>query len=241
MMQFIPQSQMQSLSAMNTFQNIQGFQCYSQGMMAPQPMSPVNSKGGARHKFTPEEDARLSELVSLYGARKWELIARSMPERSARQCRDRYSNYLKPGFFNGEWSREEDALLVRKYRELGPRWSQLKEFFRNRSPNAIKNRWNYFVSRQCVSEDGAFVDSSFESESDEISSPSVSSSPVAASPCEGKPEEKSNDLFEVLPDSLFADAAGACEEAPFNFEFSELGGFESCFDFGTEEMSLYSF
>ena len=108
---------------------------------------PCQKMNNVRHKFTPDEDQRLSQLVAKFGARKWEIIAKLMPNRSARQCRDRYSNYLKPGFFSGEWSKEEDALLMEKFKELGPRWSQLKEFFRNRSPNQIKNRWNYFVSR----------------------------------------------------------------------------------------------
>lgn len=101
----------------------------------------------SRRKFTEEEDKFLTELVKEMGPKKWEEIAKRMPNRTARQCRDRYSNYLIPGFFNGEWSSEEDELLYQKYQEIGPRWAVLKEFFKNRSPNSIKNRWNYFVSR----------------------------------------------------------------------------------------------
>ena len=105
------------------------------------------SSSCARRKFTEEEDQILSQLVSEMGPRKWDQIAKRMPNRTARQCRDRYSNYLIPGFFNGEWSKEEDELLYLKYQEYGPKWTVIKEFFKNRSPNSIKNRWNYFVSR----------------------------------------------------------------------------------------------
>ena len=110
--------------------------------------SPSISSSTSRRKFTEEEDKLLSKLVSEMGPRKWDQIAKNMPNnRTARQCRDRYSNYLIPGFFNGEWSKEEDELLYKKYQEYGPKWAVIKEFFTNRSPNAIKNRWNYFVSR----------------------------------------------------------------------------------------------
>lgn len=100
-----------------------------------------------RKKFSPEEDEKLKELVEKMGSKKWETIAKEMPGRTGRQCRDRYKNYLIPGFFNGQWSREEDELLFKKYIEFGSQWSKITQFFSNRSSNALKNRWNYFVSR----------------------------------------------------------------------------------------------
>ena len=101
-----------------------------------------------RRKFTPEEDERLCKIVEKYGAQKWDSIAKEMPGRTGRQCRDRYKNYLIPGFFNGQWSTEEDLLLREKFKEYGSQWSKMMKFFNKRSANALKNRWNYFVSRQ---------------------------------------------------------------------------------------------
>lgn len=100
-----------------------------------------------RKKFSAEEDEILSEMVEKFGPKKWNRIAQYLPFRTARQCRDRYCNYLAPGFFNGEWLQEEDDLLYEKYKEIGPKWAQMKAFFKNRSPNSLKNRWNYFVSK----------------------------------------------------------------------------------------------
>ena len=68
-------------------------------------------------------------------------------QKKGRQCRDRYMNYLFPGFFNGQWSKKEDELLLSKYIELGPKWSKIKDFFLLRSANSIKNRWNYYVKK----------------------------------------------------------------------------------------------
>lgn len=100
-----------------------------------------------RKKFSSEEDEQLRDLVEQMGSRKWDQIAKQMPGRTGRQCRDRYQNYLIPGFFNGQWSRQEDNLLMQKYMEFGPQWSKMKPFFSNRSANSLKNRWNYFVSK----------------------------------------------------------------------------------------------
>lgn len=101
-----------------------------------------------RRKFTEEEDKKLKKLVEEIGSKKWEDIAKLMPGRTGRQCRDRYQNYLIPGFFNGQWSQQEDDLLKLKYLEYGSQWSEITKFFSNRSANSLKNRWNYFVSRQ---------------------------------------------------------------------------------------------
>ncbi|OHT13497.1 hypothetical protein TRFO_16239 [Tritrichomonas foetus] len=100
------------------------------------------------HKFSEEEDFRLRNLVTCFGAKKWVRIASMMPGRTARQCRDRYSNYLAPGFIQSEWSIEEDDLLLNKYLEYGSQWTRIREFFPNRTANSIKNRWNYSVSRR---------------------------------------------------------------------------------------------
>ena len=101
-----------------------------------------------RTKFTPDEDEKLRQLAMVYGGKKWQLIAEQMPGRNARQCRDRYSNYLVPGFFNGQWSPREDEILLQQYRIHGPRWSKIMKFLEGRSANAIKNRWNYFMVKQ---------------------------------------------------------------------------------------------
>lgn len=110
--------------------------------LRPKPIPPTSRK-----KFTAEEDERLRELVQRKGAKKWNVIASYMPGRTGRQCRDRYHNYLVPGFFHGEWTQSEDDLLREKYNELGPQWTRITYFFQHRSANSLKNRWNYFVSR----------------------------------------------------------------------------------------------
>ena len=71
-----------------------------------------------------------------------------MERRTAKQCRDRYTNYLVPGVFQGEWMKEEDKLLIQLYEKIGPKWSILQRYIPYRSATNIKNRWHYFLAKQ---------------------------------------------------------------------------------------------
>lgn len=112
--------------------------------------SSIHSQKKKRVFFTKEEDEKLKELVNKYGTRKWSLISSLMNNRTSRQCRDRYFNYLFPGCFKGEWSNDQDNLLVNLYMQYGPKWSFFSKNFPGRTPNSLKNRWNYFLSKKIL-------------------------------------------------------------------------------------------
>ena len=95
--------------------------------------------------FNKEEDEKIKHLVKIFGTHNWEFIAHFMEGRTSKQCRDRYSNYLIPGFSKREWTIEEDELLIKLYNNNGSRWSVIQKSFPNRSQNSIKNRWNYLL------------------------------------------------------------------------------------------------
>ena len=97
---------------------------------------------GRRQLFSYEEDEQLKRLVEKFGDKDWKFIAKRMPGRSTRQCRERYKNYLSPEIKNGPWTKEEDDLLKEKYSEYGPRWSVISKFFKSRSDVNVKNRWS---------------------------------------------------------------------------------------------------
>ena len=109
----------------------------------------VAGKGtGMRQLFSPAEDQRLRILVDQLGTASWKEIAKRMPNRTARQCRERYKNYLSPSVVNGPWTPEEDALLIEKVHELGVKWATIVRFFTSRSDVNIKNRWKTLVGKQ---------------------------------------------------------------------------------------------
>ncbi len=94
--------------------------------------------------FTPEEDDQLMRLFCIYGKyrNKWNLIAREIPGRTAKQCRERWHHYLNPNLNEGSWTPEEDVLLLEKYQKLGPKWSKIARFFQRRSPRNVQNRYH---------------------------------------------------------------------------------------------------
>lgn len=78
-----------------------------------------------KKKFTKEEDLLICQLVKQHGACKWNEIAKSVPGKTGKQCRDRYQNYLHPEFFNGQWTKEGDALLYEKFNLMPYKWSKI--------------------------------------------------------------------------------------------------------------------
>ncbi|KAK8867199.1 hypothetical protein M9Y10_010176 [Tritrichomonas musculus] len=110
-------------------------------------IKPDTNKKNIRSHFTKEEDQKIKELVKKFGTKNWSIVSAFMNGRTAKQCRDRYSNYLIPGIFQGEWSKEEDALLIKLFKEHGSKWSIIQNHFPKRSSNSIKNRWYYFLQK----------------------------------------------------------------------------------------------
>jgi hypothetical protein len=104
-----------------------------QPVCVPQLTSPLKSTISGRFvkcKFTREEDARLLFLVNTHGGLDWNQIASLMETRNARQCRERYKNYLDPNLRQDEWTVEEDELIQRKYLEFGPKWNKMARFLK---------------------------------------------------------------------------------------------------------------
>lgn len=115
--------------------------------VVPDVVKEGNKKAISRHKFSSFEDELLKQAIAKLGPYDWNAIAAEVPGRSSRQCRDRWKKYLS-GVENGPWTEEEDALLVMKYNELGPKWAQIAQFFKSRTDNNVKNRWVTKNSRE---------------------------------------------------------------------------------------------
>jgi hypothetical protein len=100
-----------------------------------------------RSKFTKDEDLQLCSLVQRFGLRCWDDIAKQLPNRTARQCRDRYTIYLQEPSISRPWSAEEDAIIVRQFSILGPKWVEIAKLMNNRKGIQVKNRWYRHLSK----------------------------------------------------------------------------------------------
>jgi hypothetical protein len=49
----------------------------------------------------------------------WGDFAKDFPGRSAKQCRDRWMNYLRPGLKKGDWTTQEERIIMGLHREIG--------------------------------------------------------------------------------------------------------------------------
>lgn len=100
----------------------------------------MKSARGPKPKFSPEEDAELIKIVQAQGSKGWSKIAKRLKTKSAKQCRERWSNYLNPALSFDNWTKEDDDLLVKKYQEVGTQWRILRSIFPNRSVNYLRNK-----------------------------------------------------------------------------------------------------
>ena len=106
-----------------------------------------NTEPGHRNRFTKAEDERLKQLLALRNPPNWNEIAHFMSNRTSRQCRERYNNYLRPNLVNGRWTKEEDELLEKLFEIHGPKWSFISKSFNSRSSVNVKNRHATLVSQ----------------------------------------------------------------------------------------------
>ncbi|OHS97987.1 hypothetical protein TRFO_09148 [Tritrichomonas foetus] len=112
--------------------------------------SMMKKESKSRNRFTDEEDELLRSLVETENKKgdrvDWCYISSQMKSRTNRQCRERYMNYLsnKKLIKNShrKWTPLEDDLLMKKYEELGPRWTVMTKYFEDRTNINIKNRYS---------------------------------------------------------------------------------------------------
>ncbi|KAI3913949.1 hypothetical protein MKW98_010761 [Papaver atlanticum] len=102
--------------------------------------------------WTKEEDDRLIAHIRAHGEGCW----RSLPKaagllRCGKSCRLRWINYLRPDLKRGNFTEEEDELIIKLHSLLGNKWSLIAGRLKGRTDNEIKNYWNTHIRRKLMS------------------------------------------------------------------------------------------
>ena len=62
--------------------------------------------------WTQEEDEILFQRVREFGAKNWSDIAKALPGRIGKQCRERWHNHLNPDIKKEKWTEQEDEIII---------------------------------------------------------------------------------------------------------------------------------
>ncbi|KAF8730975.1 hypothetical protein HU200_016851 [Digitaria exilis] len=101
--------------------------------------------------WTKEEDQRLIAYIKAHGEGCW----RSLPKaagllRCGKSCRLRWINYLRPDLKRGNFTEEEDELIIKFHELFGNKWSLIAGRLPGRTDNEIKNYWNTHIKRKLL-------------------------------------------------------------------------------------------
>jgi hypothetical protein len=111
------------------------------GAQSPTPSELSSRKKSGPRVWTKEEDQMLLSLVK--GMRmpmKWSVVAQSMPDRTGKQCRERYVNHLNPRLKTSDWSPVEDATVFHLYSTIGSHWAKMAKMIPGRTDNGKYSR-----------------------------------------------------------------------------------------------------
>ena len=99
-------------------------------------------------------DGQQVEIVSTipkWAKISWSQVAQRVGGRIGKQCRERWYNHLHPGIRKGEWTPEEEEIIIEKHKIFGNRWVEIARFLPGRTENATKNHWNACLARRIQS------------------------------------------------------------------------------------------
>ena len=91
-----------------------------------------------------EEDNLIKNNVKILGT-KWSRISKLMINRTGKQIRDRYLNYLDSNFKKEKFTLDEDEKIKELYISLGSKWTKISHQIAGRTPDMIKNRFYSFL------------------------------------------------------------------------------------------------
>jgi hypothetical protein len=111
-----------------------------------------------RGSWSCQEDQAIVGWVTAHGPAQWATLARQLPGRIAKQCRERWCNHLDPAIKRDSWTPEEDHVIVAAIQQFGNKWADIAKLLQGRTDNAVKNRWNSTLRKRNLEVDAGLID-----------------------------------------------------------------------------------
>ena len=111
-------------------------------------MEQPQRQGHKRGPWSQAEDTFLMVLVNQTQPHNWVKIAETLGSRSAKQCRERYHQNLKPSLNHDPISETEGKMIEQMVATMGKRWADIARKLHGRSDNQVKNWWNGSMNRR---------------------------------------------------------------------------------------------
>jgi hypothetical protein len=113
-------------------------------------LDPTNENKG---KWTPEENAKLTEAVRRHG-NSWVEVAELVRGRTSHQCRIRWVGTVVPAYVNNgriprrSWTTEEDSKLAIAVKKHGKKWVKVAAMVPDRTDSQCRLRWKTLVGER---------------------------------------------------------------------------------------------
>uniref|UniRef100_A0A1D1Z407 Myb-related protein 306 n=1 Tax=Anthurium amnicola TaxID=1678845 RepID=A0A1D1Z407_9ARAE len=105
--------------------------------------------GVKKGPWTPEEDIILVTYIQENGPGNWRAVPTNTGLlRCSKSCRLRWTNYLRPGIKRGNFTVQEEKLIIHLQALLGNRWAAIASYLPERTDNDIKNYWNTHLKKK---------------------------------------------------------------------------------------------